>query len=104
MSHTRDRPVEYRAYVRENGIDIESDEAMRLLNALEANARAMGPVLGGTSEGLEVVLASDTEGPGEAAAEACAAVAASLVGAGLKDLAPNGVEVEAAESGGLAAG
>jgi hypothetical protein len=51
--------MEYRGWITVPGIDVESDDAGNLLQALEELHGSFGPVLSGTDEGVEVVLSVD---------------------------------------------
>jgi hypothetical protein len=53
--------MEYRGWVPVAGLDVETDAAERLLTVLEQWHGDLGPVLGGTREGLEVVVDTNAD-------------------------------------------
>lgn len=86
--------MEYRAYIRVPGLDVESVGAERLLSKLEVHHGEMGPVLSGGATGLDVVLAIEADNPSTAAEVMYTTVADSLRLIGEADLYPQTVEIE----------
>jgi hypothetical protein len=87
---------EYRGWVTVASVDIESDEAERLLTVLQDHHGELGPVLSGARDGLQVIVAIAVDGEDEAmaAAELYAAVADGLRRADLGDRYPTAIELE----------
>lgn len=86
----------YRGYVTIPGLPAaeHDDRHDRLIDVLEREHPELGPILGGTAEGVQVVLSTDALGPAKAAGEFVSAVADALHDAALGDLYPGAVEVE----------
>lgn len=88
--------VEYRAYIRVP-LDVEGDEAGDLLDSLNREHGALGPVLSGEGDGLDVILLTDRGDRAAAAVEMYEAVIDGLRACGLTDLYPTRIEVEPAD-------
>jgi hypothetical protein len=86
--------MEFRAWIQVDGVDIESDVAADLLDALAGRHGELGPVLGGVRGGVEVVLATNRDQAVEAAEEMYAAVADCLRSIGRPELFPAKIEIE----------
>lgn len=86
--------MEYRAWVTVPGITADSDPAEHLLDALSHRYGELGPVLSGTTDGLQVVMATDAIDEHDAARELYAATSDALRAAGLSDHYPITIEVE----------
>jgi dsDNA-binding SOS-regulon protein len=86
---------EFRGWLTVPGLDIESDQAERLLTILLEHHGELGPVLSGARDGLQVVVTVAAEGESEAmaAAELYAAVADGLRRAHLGDRYPTAIEL-----------
>lgn len=86
---------EYRAWITIPGLPIEPDEAsFALASALDRDHGDLGPILGGSSEAVQVVLSTEAADPATAAGELHAAVVDSLRVAGLAHLYPSAIELE----------
>ena len=86
--------ADYRAYIRVPGIDIEGDAANELGDALNRHHGKLGPVLGGTREGIEVIVSLDRPTKSEAVTTMVAVVADSMIRVGLGDHYPTSIELE----------
>ena len=90
--------MEIRGYVVVPGVDVESDAAGRLLDVLCQRHPELGPVLGGTRDGLEVVVATEADHESLAARELYAAVMDGLQHAGLEQHYASRIELEHVEA------
>ena len=86
--------MEYRAYIRVPSLDVEDDDAERMLVSLERLHGELGPVLSGEGDGFDVILLTDRGDRAEAAVQLYDAVVDALRACGLTDLYPTRVEVE----------
>jgi hypothetical protein len=86
--------VEYRTYVRIAGIDVEGEDAGRLLDDLNARHGELGAVLGGAGDGIEVVVAADRPTKAAAVMAMVTAVGDSMIRCGLGDHYPTSIELE----------
>lgn len=86
--------TEFRAWVTVPGITADSDTAGRLLDSLTDHHGDLGPVLAGTAQGVQVVLATEVGDEAEAARALYSATADALRRIGLADCYPTAVEIE----------
>lgn len=92
------RVMEYRAWIRVPGLDVESDHAGRLLAALDSGRYGdIGPALSGAGDGSDVVASTDTDDPATAARRLYDAVVDAIDDTGLGYSRPDRVEVEPAD-------
>ena len=87
--------MEFRGWITVPGIDIESDDAERLLTTLSESHGDLGPVLSGSAAGIEIVIATDAADETTAASELYTAAAGALSLAALGDHYPTAIELEA---------
>lgn len=86
--------MDWRAWIKVPGLDIEGEDAERLLVELERSHGDMGPVLGGTRVGVDVVLSVDRPTESDAAQAMFDAVCDSLRTVGLGNLYAVSLEME----------
>jgi hypothetical protein len=86
--------MEFRAYVAVPGVDVESDDAERLLDVLADRHGGLGPVLSGHGDGLQVIVSTDTDDEATAARDLYAAVMDGLQHAGLAHRYASRLELE----------
>lgn len=90
--------MEIRAYVTVPRVDVDSDAAGRLLDVLCQRHPKLGPVLGGTRDGLEVIVSTEAERESLAAVELYTAVMDVLDHAGLEQHYASRIELEQVEA------
>lgn len=90
------RHVEWRGWIRVNGLSVEADDAEALLGALLRGHLSLGPVLSGAGDGLDVILGTDQPTKTLAERELVAAVSDGLTAAGLSSYGIGKAEVEPA--------
>jgi hypothetical protein len=90
--------MEYRAWIRVPGLDVEGDDAGRLLAALDSGRYGdVGPVLSGAGDSSDVVVSTDTDDPAAAARQLYDVIVEAIDDAGLGYPRPSRVEVEPAD-------
>lgn len=93
--------MEYRAWITIPHLAVESGGAECLHDALQKHSGDLGPVLSGLSDGLQVVLAINSDHEADAARAMYDAVTDSLRAAGLADRYPTAIDLEPANDGDL---
>lgn len=88
--------MEYRGWIKVPGIDVESDEAGKLLDILNDRYGRYGPVLGGVGDGIEVTLSSDETDETTARQRLLGAVTDALIFDGFGQR-PESIELELAQ-------
>jgi hypothetical protein len=88
--------MDYRGWVHVPGIDVEGDEAGRLLKVLEQRHGSYGPVLSGAGDGLDVIVSVACSHETEASALMLGAVTEALIAGGFSSR-PSAIEVERSE-------
>jgi hypothetical protein len=95
--------MEYRAYLRIPGMRFRDEHLWEpFIKALEQDYAELGPVIGFSDEGAEVIVSMDCESEASAATQGVEAVTMCLQAVGLSELYPRGVEVEPAADDELA--
>jgi hypothetical protein len=87
--------MEFRAFLQIPGLPFEDEGRWEpFINRLESNYRELGPVVGWSEQGAEVVVSIRSASEADATRRAVDAVTDCLRSTGLGELYPGSVEVE----------